>query len=166
MAGLPENLGRFIEREVEKLAEGEQQCLKRPVWLGQNSQSLLLLPVSNNRLKQLRRLCETLAKRGQFLRAEGLAEWPDGTVGTHYRFIHALYQEVLYERIAPGRRIRLHRRIGERIEAAYGEQTAQMAVELAVHFDHGRETQRAVRIINRLERMLYGDTVTRKPFDI
>jgi hypothetical protein len=46
--------------------------------------------------------------------------WPDGTVTRCYHFTHALYQEVLYERIAAGRLIHFHRRIGEREEKAYG----------------------------------------------
>ncbi len=141
--GVPENLRRFIEREVEQLAEVEQQVLETTSVAGAEFSVAAVAAGLQQSTEAIEETCETLAKRGQFLRVEGLAEWPDGTAGTHYRFIHALYQEVLYARIAPGRRIRLHRRIGERIEAAYGEQTAQMAVELAVHFDHGREAQRA-----------------------
>ena len=142
--GLPENLGRFIEGEVEKLAEVEQQVLETASVAGAEFSVAAAAAGLQQSIEAIEETCEALAKRGQFLRGEGLAEWPDGTVGTRYRFIHALYQEVLYERIAPGRRMHLHRRIGERIEAAYGEQTGQMAVELAVHFDYGRETQRAV----------------------
>ena len=144
MAGLPENLQRFIEWEVEKLAEGEQQALEAASVVGAEFSVAAVAASLEQPTEAIEELCEMLAKRGQFLRAEGLAKWPDGTVCTHYRFIHALYQEVLYERIAPGRRIRLHQRIGERIEAAYGEQTTPVTVELAVHFDQGHETQRAV----------------------
>ena len=144
MVGLPKNLQRFIEWEVEKLAEGEQQALEAASVVGAEFSVAAAAAGLEQSTEVIEELCEMLAKRGQFLRAEGLAKWPDGTVCTHYRFIHALYQEVLYARIAPGRRIRLHQRIGERIEAAYGEQTTPVAVELAVHFDQGHETQRAV----------------------
>ena len=57
---------------------------------------------------------------GQFLRATGVAEWPDGTVAGRYAFIHALYQQVLYARIAVGERAGLHLRTGEWLERAYG----------------------------------------------
>ena len=53
--------------------------------------------------------------------------------------MHALYQEVLYTQISPSRRIRLHRQIGEREEQAYGERAREIAAELAVHFERGRE---------------------------
>jgi hypothetical protein len=39
--------------------------------------------------------CATLAWRGQWLRAMGEQDWPDGTVAGGYRFGHALYQQVL-----------------------------------------------------------------------
>jgi len=74
-------------------------------------------------------------------------EWPDGTVAAHYGFIHALYQEVLYDRVPTGRRIRLHKQIGEREEAGYGERAGEIATELAVHFERGRDAQRAVQYL-------------------
>jgi len=39
-------------------------------------------------------------------------------------------QEVLYERVPAGRRVDLHRRIGEREEQAYGERAREIAAEL------------------------------------
>jgi predicted ATPase len=60
-----------------------------------------------------------------------------------------LYQEVLYERIPAGRRQRLHRRIGERAETAYGKQTREIAAELAVHFERGRELGKAIQYLQQ-----------------
>ena len=74
-----------------------------------------------------------------FLRTRGTSEWPDGTIAARYGFVHALYQEVLYEQISASRRVRLHRQIGEREEQAYGEQAREIAAELAVHFEQGRD---------------------------
>ena len=47
------------------------------------------------------------------------------------------------------RRQRLHQRIGEREEAGYGEQAREIAAELAVHFERGRDYQRAVSICGK-----------------
>ena len=65
-------------------------------------------------MSEVEERCAGLARREQLLRARGTAEWPDGTVAARYGFIHALYQEVVYERVTAGRRVRLHQRIGER----------------------------------------------------
>ena len=51
-------------------------------------------------------VCEALARQGQFLEDRGLVEWPDGTVSGRYGFRHALYQEVVYQRLGAGRRAR------------------------------------------------------------
>ena len=66
-------------------------------------------------------------------------------MAARYGFIHALYQEVVYERVTAGQRIDLHRRIGEREEHAYGDHAREIAAELAMHFEQGREYRRAVR---------------------
>jgi predicted ATPase len=89
-------------------------------------------------------VCERLARQGQFLEDRGLAAWPDGTVSGRYGFRHALYQEVVYQRLSAGRRARCHRLIGSREEAGYGEGVSERAAELAVHFERGRDYQRAV----------------------
>ena len=60
-----------------------------------------------------------------------------------------MYQEVLYEQISANRRIRLHRQIGEREEAGYGERAGEIAAELAVHFERGRDYERAVRYLQQ-----------------
>src|SRR4029453_5664498 len=84
-------------------------------------------------------------RRGQFLRMVGAAEWPDGTVTGRDAFIHALYQQVLYDRIFVGARAGLHLRTAARLERGYGERAGELAGELAVHFEHGRDLERAAR---------------------
>src|SRR5262249_10876038 len=63
----------------------------------------------------------------QFLLANGVEEWPDGTLAGRYTFRHALYQQVVYARVPAARRRGLHQRIGERTEAGYGGQARERA---------------------------------------
>jgi predicted ATPase len=74
--------------------------------------------------------------------------WPDGTVATHYAFVHALYQQVVYQRLGAGRRVRLHQRLGGCLETAYGAQADEIAAELAEHFVRGQDTQQAVHYLH------------------
>jgi predicted ATPase len=80
---------------------------------------------------------------------EDLVEWPDGTVTAQYRFRHALYQEVLYGHLSPARRVAVHRRIGERLAAGFGPRAGEIAAELAVHFERGRDYEQAIRFLAR-----------------
>ena len=50
----------------------------------------------------------TLAHNEQFLQARGRAEWPDGTVTACFGFHHALYHDILYQRIPAGRQTQWH----------------------------------------------------------
>ena len=43
----------------------------------------------------------------------GLSEWLEKIVTVRYEFRHALYQEVIYEQLGQGQRMRLHRQLGE-----------------------------------------------------
>jgi predicted ATPase len=93
--------------------------------------------------------CEDLARRQQWLRSSGVDEWPDGTVAGRYAFIHALYQNVVYQQLAAARRVHLHRSIGASKEGAYGLRAGEVAAELAAHFEHGRDYRRAVRYLQQ-----------------
>src|SRR5262249_27825854 len=99
-----------------------------------------------------------------FLRTSAPSVWPDGAVTARYCFLHALYHEVLYNRIPMGRRQRLHRQIGEREEQAYGTRAKEIAAALAVHFEQGRDYGKAVQYLqqagkNAVQRSAYQETL-------
>ena len=63
-----------------------------------------------------------------------------------------------------GRCLRLHRRIGAREETGYGAQASAHAAELAMHFERGRDWQRAVHYLQRaaenaLRRYAYAEAI-------
>jgi predicted ATPase len=51
----------------------------------------------------------------------------------------------VYAHLGGGQKVRLHRCIGARKEAGYGERVGEIAGELALHFEQGRDYGRAVR---------------------
>jgi predicted ATPase len=63
--------------------------------------------VLEEKMQAMERWCEESSERGQFLRLHGIEILPDQSVTARYRFIHALYQQVLYEHIAEVRRVGL-----------------------------------------------------------
>lgn len=66
------------------------------------------------------------------VRARAVVEVP-GTAG-RLRFAHALIRHTLYEAIASGNRLELHRRTGEVLESLYGIEREAHLAELAHHF--------------------------------
>ena len=134
------------------------------MWRGWSSQPPRWPPGSDARWKRSKTRCDALARRGQFLQARGATDWPDGTVTAQYRFRHALYQEIFYDRVPVSRRVRWHQQIGARLEVGYGTQAREIGAELAGHFARGRDTQRAVRYLhdageNALQRRAYQEGI-------
>ena len=142
-AGLPSGLQAFMEAQIARLSEPEQRVLEAasvagPLFAAESVAAGLGLSVEG-----VEALCEGLAQRQQLIAARGLAEWPDGTLSESYGFRHGLYREVLYQRIGGRRRIELHRAIGGRLESGHRAEAPTLAVELAEHFDQGRDHRRA-----------------------
>jgi predicted ATPase len=108
--------------------------------------------------------CEALVAQ-QMLRFLAVTTWPDGTIATRYAFVHAFYQQVVYEGFGAGRRVRLHQRLGECLEKAYEAQAGEIAAELAVHFERGHDVRRAVHYLhqaaaNATQRSAHHEVVT------
>ena len=161
---VPDSLRQMIEKQIDCLNPHHQQLLETASVAGVEF-SAAALGGSNGTAVQAEAHCQTLARGGKFLYADGWTEWPDGTVAGRYRFIHSLYQNVLYGRIPAGRRLQLHRAIGEREEQAYGGRAGEIAAELAMHFEQARVFERAVpyrqqAAHNALHRRAYQEAIT------
>jgi tetratricopeptide (TPR) repeat protein len=162
--GVPENLRRMIEQQLAGLTPDEQRLLEAASVAGLVFSAASVAGTLDDDVEVVEDRCEALARREQFLRAGGVEEWPDGTVAARYRFLHVLYQQVLYEQLPPARRGRLHRQIGEREEAGYRATPSERAATLAVHFERGGVAPRAIAYHRRaaetaLERCAYPEAV-------
>ena len=107
--------------------------------------------------------CEALARRGQFLRATGVAEWPDGTVAGRYAFIHALYRTCSTRASPSGTGWASTCASVRRLERAYGRHAGEIAGELAMHFEHGRDFERAARYRRQAGERRCASTATARP---
>jgi len=147
--GVPESLQLMIERQLEGLSEEEQRVLEAASVVGREFSTAAVAAALGKGVEEVEERCEKLTRRGQFLWAIGISEWPDGTVAARYCFIHSLYHNVLYDRITTARRMRWHRQIGEREEVGYRHGAVEIAAELAMHFERGRDYHRAVQYLRQ-----------------
>jgi DNA-binding winged helix-turn-helix (wHTH) protein/predicted ATPase/type II secretory pathway predicted ATPase ExeA len=143
--GIPETLRQLIEQQLRQVSSQEAEVLEAAGIAGAEFSAAAVAAGIQTDVERVEKDCAALARREQFLRPRGTEEWPDGTVAARYGFVHSLYQEVLSARVTAARRVRLHQRIGERLEAGYGPQAADMAAPLAVHFEAGRDYWRATQ---------------------
>ncbi len=141
---VPGSLQQMIARQLEESGEEERRVLEVASVVGVEFSTIVVANVLNRDPDSIEEVCETLAYRGQLLQEHGVDERPDGSLSGRYKFRHVLYQNLLYQRIAEVRRVRLHRMIGEYEERTQGEHAAEMAAELAMHFERGRDVERAI----------------------
>jgi hypothetical protein len=144
---VPNTLQQLIEEQIERLSAEDRLILEIASVAGMEFSAAAVAAGVAIAAEAIEEQCAGLARQGRFLQTQNREDWPDGTVAASYRFLHALYQEVLYQRLPAGRRQRLHQHIGERKEHAYGERAREIATELAVHFEQGRDYRKAVQYL-------------------
>jgi DNA-binding winged helix-turn-helix (wHTH) protein/tetratricopeptide (TPR) repeat protein len=152
---VPEGLRHLIELHLENVPPEDQTILEAGSVVGAEFSAAAVAAGVR---------CEAMTRRAQFVQAVGSEAWPDGTVAARYRFLHALHQEVLYNRIPPGQRNRWHRQIGKRLEAGHGGKASEIAAELAEHFVRGGDAPRAVQYLrhageNARQRSAYQEAI-------
>jgi predicted ATPase/DNA-binding winged helix-turn-helix (wHTH) protein len=159
---VPDDIRRMIGHEVERLGPAERRILEAASAAGAQFSAAAVAAAEALDLNEVERACAELARRASFLTAEGEVAWPDGTVAGRYGFRHALHREVVYERVPAGSRAELHRRLGERLEAGLGERAGEVATELAMHFERGRDVGRAIRYLGLAGEVATGRSATRE----
>jgi DNA-binding winged helix-turn-helix (wHTH) protein/predicted ATPase len=162
---VPANLRDYIELHLERLSREDQALLEAASVAGSTFTVAAVAGTTASATDRIEARYTALARQGLFIRANGIETWPDGTTTPCYQFKHGLYQEVAYARVSAGRTRQLHQLIGLRRERGYAAQTQQIAAELAVHFERGGETRRAVHYLheaadNALQRSAYQEAIT------
>ena len=121
-AGIPENVKDVISRRLARLPLSAQTALRAAAVVGHRFDVRLVAEVIG------RTEDETLGDVEHAAAGRVVAEVP-GPVGS-FAFVHDLMREAVYDQLSGSRRARMHRRVGEAIEALPEPPVA----ELARHF--------------------------------
>ena len=164
-SAVPQSLRHIIEQQLHQVRPEDQILLEAASMAGRTFSAAAVAAAVNQATENIEGRLTVLAHHGQFIQTCGLVEWPDGTVAAAYRFLHDLYCETLSARVPPSRQQRWHLQIGARKETGYGAQAHEIAAELAVHFEQGRDPDRALRYLqhaadNALRRSAHADAIT------
>jgi predicted ATPase len=147
---VPQGLRPFIERRLDALSDEDRELMEVASVVGVEfpaAAALAGLPHSGEEQdpERIEKRLEALVSHTNLIDSCGTTEWPDGSLTARYRFRHALYRDGLYEQIPAARRARLHRRVGERLQGAWGGDSHEIAVVLADHFERGRDPENAAQ---------------------
>ncbi len=144
---VPDTLRHVIEGQLDRLSAEEQRLLEVGSVAGVEFSATIVAAGLEENLITVEERCATLARHQLFLETVGLPVGRERRSATRYRFLHSLYHKLVYERLSTARRRHLHLSIGEHKERAYGGRAAEVATELATHFEEGRDYPRAVRYL-------------------
>jgi tetratricopeptide (TPR) repeat protein len=162
--GVPDNIKQMIERHVEHLDVETQRTLEAASVAGVEFSTPALAAGLEEDPQIVEARCNELARQRQYIQECGVQELPTGEVVTRFGWVHALYQNVLYDRLPAARRVKLHRLIAERGEEVYGKRAVEISAELAMHFERGRDYKRAAYYLktganNAIRRFAYQEAV-------
>jgi predicted ATPase len=162
--GVPDSIKQMIEKQIDHLDDTQQRTLEAASVAGAEFSALAVAAGLDEEQIGVEATCDALARQLHFIQDRGVQELPNRDVIPRYGFIHALYQNVFYERLSASRRVQLHRRIGEQEEALHGERAVEMAAELAVHFERAADYKRSANYFhqaaeNALRRFAYREAV-------
>jgi predicted ATPase len=144
-AGVPDQLARMIELEIERLSEDAQRLLEAGSLMSVAFSAWAVAAALEKDAIETEEACNALARQLHFVVRAGQDELPDGSTSAFYVFAHGLYREVLYQRQTTARRSRRHIRIAERLSELFAGQEANVAREMATHFEAAGDMERAAR---------------------
>jgi predicted ATPase len=162
--GVPDNIKQMIERHVDHLDADTQRTLEAASVAGVEFSTPALAAGLEEDPRVVEARCNELARQRQYIQECGVHDLPNGEVVTRFGWVHALYQNVLYDRLPAARRVKLHRLIAERGEEVYGQRAVEISAELAMHFERGRNYKRAAYYLksganNAIRRFAYQEAV-------
>jgi DNA-binding winged helix-turn-helix (wHTH) protein len=161
---VPETLRDLIERQVDALPQADRELLEIASVAGTTFSVAVIARALGQAREKTETLYRDLAKASEYLQYAGLRKRPNGRGTPRYSFVHALYQNVIYDRLTAERRRQLHQAIGERTEAAYTGAPQRVAAELAVHFERAGDLERALKYLlqaaqNSIDLSAYSETI-------
>jgi DNA-binding SARP family transcriptional activator len=143
---LPPRVEGVIAERFGRLPEREHRILQVASVQGETFVAEVVAQVEQGDAAQVvPQLSGTLSKDHRLVRAHSLQQLePGGAKMSHYQFHHFLFQKYLYHDLDEVERTHLHEATGKTLEELYGEHTAEIAVQLARHFQGSGNLTKAI----------------------
>jgi len=144
---LAEGLRAVVEGQLDGMQDEEVATLEAASVAGQVFAVEEVAAALETGVDRAEAVCGRLAGWGRFIEPAVGASWPDRSDSQRYQFLHSKVRGILYGRLSPGRRQRLHARIAARLERGFAGHQGDIAAELAIHHERGRNTERAIHFL-------------------
>lgn len=140
---LPESVRSVIERKIAQLGEPERRLLAAASVQGYEFDSAVLSSITGLDIEKVEDALAFFERAYALIERRAEREMPDGTLSLRCRFVHVLYQNALVAGLSPARRASLSLAVGEELLRRHGAQATEIAADLAVLFETGRDFAKA-----------------------
>ena len=142
---VPDSLAGVIEKQILRLPLDTQQMLEAASVCGVDFRAGAVASMLGRDPMDVAAQCDDLVRRKFWLRHGEMVELPDGGLDTRYVFLHALYQQVFYQRLTVPQRVQHHRRAARWAESSRASGDPIAAIELASHYERGHQALPALK---------------------
>ena len=134
---LPTRVEGVIEERIGRLEQTLKQTLTVGSVQGEDFTAEVVARVQQAEAGGLiRKLTGELERQHRLVHSEGIKRLdPGGQRLSLFRFQHNLFRTYLYNEMSEAERAYLHEDVGNALEALYGDQADEIAVQLALHFE-------------------------------
>jgi predicted ATPase/DNA-binding winged helix-turn-helix (wHTH) protein len=137
---VPDSLAGVMEKRISRLPQDVQTLLAAASVYGTDFSAHAVAEITQREPHSVIEQCDTLVQRQLWLSHAGIVELPDDDFDSRYSFRHALYQQVLYQRMPLSQRIQYHRRVARALQAR-----GATPAELSSHYERGHQPMLAVQ---------------------
>jgi predicted ATPase len=146
---LPARVEGVIGERIGRLENNLRETLNIGSVIGYEFAAQVVARVQQVQERELlRSLTRELEKRHRLVLEEGETKVGNQFL-SQYRFIHALFQQFLYNELGTGERRMMHGEVAEALVQLYAEHSDEIAVQLARHYleagDDGKTVEYAIR---------------------
>ncbi len=151
----PARVEAVIARRVERLDDDARAILEAASVEGELFTAEVVAQVLGMAERPLlHRLSQKLGKQHRLVQERGELKAGLGYLSA-YQFSHALFQQYLYQQLAPGERRRLHGAVARALAALYAEDLDQVVVQLAYHYTAVADWPQAAQYHSRAGELAY-----------
>lgn len=136
-------MNSVIERKIDQLSDRDREVLTAAAVQGHEFDSAALAPVLEANSVEIEETLDRLERVHAFARRVGEGELSARTPTVRYRFVHVLYQNALYARLTPTRRVALSMALAQGLESLYGDRSSTIASQLAFLYETAWNPDRA-----------------------
>lgn len=140
---IPQSVNGVIERKIDQLSDRDREVLTAAAVEGYECDSAAVARALAAENMEIEEILDRLERVHAFVRRVSEVELPGGAPTVRYRFVHVLYQNALYARLTPTRRVALSMALANGLESLYGDRSSSIASQLAFLYETARNPDRA-----------------------